>query len=135
MSERLDLAFRVSVGLKGLNGLLEIIGVLVLLFVSGPHSINQLVRWASAHELAQDPHDVIARRRLHSANQLSRSTTLYGAIYLLAHGIAKVVLLVPVLREGCGPIRDDRPAGGLHRLTAVPVHLLVLGRPGAAHPV
>jgi uncharacterized membrane protein len=97
-SERLDLAFRVSVALKGLDGLLEIVGGLVLLFVS-PHSINQLLRWATAHELAQDPHDLVARHLLHSASQLSHSTTLYGAVYLLAHGIAKVILVVLVLRN------------------------------------
>jgi uncharacterized membrane protein len=97
-SERLDVVFRVSVGLKGLDALLEIIGGLVLLFVS-PHSINQLVRWATAHELTQDPHDFIARHLLHSASQLSRSTTLYAAIYLLVHGFAKLVLVVLVLLE------------------------------------
>jgi uncharacterized membrane protein len=36
---------------------------------------------------------------LHSTSQLSRSTTLYGAIYLLSHGVAKVVLVVFVLRN------------------------------------
>ena len=35
---------------------------------------------------------------LHSASQLSRSTTIFGAIYLLSHGIAKVVLVVALLR-------------------------------------
>jgi len=97
-SRGLDLAFRVSVALKGLDGLLEILGGVVLLFVS-PGSINELVRWATAHELTQDPHDFVANHLLHSASQLSRSTTLYGAVYLLAHGISKVVLVVLVLRE------------------------------------
>lgn len=50
----------------------------------------------TAHELAQDPHDFIARHLLHSASQLSRSTTLFGAIYLLSHGLAKVVLVIAV---------------------------------------
>ncbi len=97
-SERLDLTFRISVALKGLDGVLEVVGGLLLLFVS-PHSIQHLARWATAHELAQDPHDFIARHVLHSASHLSRSTTLFGAIYLLSHGIAKVVLVVFVLRD------------------------------------
>ena len=70
----------------------------MLLFVS-PRSINQLARWATAHELAQDPHDFVARHLLHSASQLSPSTTLYGAVYLLAHGTSKLVLVVLVLRN------------------------------------
>ena len=96
-SDRLDTVFRVSVGLKGLDGVLEILGGIVLLFVS-PHSINQFVRWATGHELAQDPHDLIARHLLHSVSQLSRSTTLYAAFYLLIHGAAKLILVVLVLR-------------------------------------
>ena len=96
-SDRLDRVFRVSVGLKGLDAALEILGGVVLLIVS-PHSINQFVRWATGHELAQDPHDLIARHLLHSASQLSRSTTLYAAFYLLIHGAAKLILVVLVLR-------------------------------------
>jgi uncharacterized membrane protein len=97
-SNRLDRAFRITVALKGLDGLLEVVGGLVLLFVS-PASINQLVRWATAHELAQDPQDFVARHLLHSASQLSTASTVYGAVYLLAHGVAKVVLVVLVLRN------------------------------------
>jgi uncharacterized membrane protein len=95
---RLDEAFRIGVALKGLDGLLETIGGLALLFVS-PASINRLARWAVAHELAGDPHDAVARHLLHSASQLTTTTTLYGAIYLLAHGIAKIVLVAFVLRD------------------------------------
>jgi uncharacterized membrane protein len=97
-TDRLDRVFRISVALKGLDGALEILGGIILLFAS-PHSISQFVRWATGHELAQDPHDLIARHLLHSASQLSRSTTLYGAVYLLVHGGAKLVLVVLVLRD------------------------------------
>jgi uncharacterized membrane protein len=37
------------------------------------------------------PHDLIARYLLHSTSHLNKGLTIYGAIYLLAHGIAKVV--------------------------------------------
>ncbi|HVM64092.1 MAG TPA: DUF2127 domain-containing protein [Acidimicrobiales bacterium] len=97
-SQRLDRAFRISVTLKGLDGVLEVVGGLVLLFVS-PASINHLARWAVAHELTGDPHDFISRHLLHSASMLTRSTTLYGAAYLLIHGGAKLVLVVLVLRN------------------------------------
>jgi uncharacterized membrane protein len=97
-SPGLDRAFRIAIVLKGLDGVLELAGGIALLFVS-PASINHLVRWATAHELAQDPNDVVARHLLHSASQLSTSSTLYGAIYLLLHGGAKVVLVVALLRK------------------------------------
>ena len=84
--------------LKGLDGVLELVGGIALLFVS-PASINHLARWGTAHELAQDPNDLIARHLLHSASQVSTSSTLYGAIYLLLHGASKVVLVVALLRN------------------------------------
>jgi len=94
----LDRTFQISIGLKGIDGLLEIIGGIVLLFVA-PATLQAWARSLTAHELAQDPNDFIARHLLHSASQLSHSTTLFGAIYLLSHGIAKVVLVIALLRE------------------------------------
>jgi uncharacterized membrane protein len=96
--DRLDVAFRVSISLKGIDGVLEIVGGVVLLFVA-PATLQRWARTLTAHELAQDPHDFVAQHVLHSASTLSRSTTLFGAVYLLTHGIAKVVLVVALLRE------------------------------------
>ncbi len=97
-SARLNAAFHVGLLLKAIDGALETIGGVVLLFVS-PASINHFVRWATAHELAQDPNDFVARHLLHSANMLTSSTTLYGAVYLLVHGVTKLVLIVFVLKD------------------------------------
>jgi uncharacterized membrane protein len=94
----LDRAFRITIILKGLDGLLEVVGGIVLLLVS-PASIQHLVRFLTAHELAHDPHDFVAQHLLHSANQLTRSATVYGGIYLLSHGVTKVVLIVLVLKD------------------------------------
>ena len=95
---RLHTVFRVSVLLKGLDGVLEIVGGLVLLFVA-PHSIYEVTRWLVAHDLAGNRHDFVARHLLHSASDLTTSTTLFGAVYLLVHGGAKLVLVVLVLRD------------------------------------
>jgi len=93
----LDDTFKVSVTLKGIDGALEIIGGTILLFVR-PHTIQQWARTLTQHELSQDPHDFIARHILHSAGQLTHGSTAFAAIYLLSHGIAKLVLVVAVLR-------------------------------------
>jgi uncharacterized membrane protein len=97
-SRALDRTFRISIVLKGLDGLLEVVGGIVLLFVA-PATLQSWVRSLVAHELAGDPHDFVARHLLHAASQLSRGTTIFAAIYLLSHGIAKVVLVVALLRE------------------------------------
>ena len=84
--------------LKGLDGILEVIGGTILLFLS-PAAIQHVVRALTAHELSEDPHDVVARYLLHTTAHLNHGTTLYGAIYLLLHGAAKVVLVALVLRN------------------------------------
>ena len=98
VSASLDRTFRISVTLKGLDGVLEVIGGLVLLFVR-PATINHLARNLTQHELSADPHDFIARHLLRSAGHLTHGTTLFAAVYLLSHGLAKVVLVAAVLRQ------------------------------------
>lgn len=98
LSRSLDDTFKITITLKGLDGTLEIVGGTILLFVR-PHTLDQIARSLTQHELSQDPHDVIARHIVHSAGQLTHGSTLFAALYLLSHGIAKVVLVIAVLRN------------------------------------
>ena len=98
LSRTLDDTFKISVTLKGIDGALEIVGGAILLFVR-PSTLDHLARSLTQHELAQDPHDFIARHILHSAGRLNHGSTLFAAIYLLSHGLAKVVLVVALLRN------------------------------------
>jgi uncharacterized membrane protein len=98
LSPALDKTFKIGLVLKGLDGILEVIGGILLLLVS-PSAIDHLVRMLTAHELSEDPHDLVARYLLHTTAHLGRGTTVFGAIYLLSHGIAKIVLVALVLRN------------------------------------
>ncbi len=93
-----DKVFRISLYLKGLDGLLEIIGGLLLLLIK-PEQINHLAHWLTQGELSQDPHDFIARHILKTAHELTGASLVFGAIYLLSHGISKVFLITQVLRD------------------------------------
>ncbi|HEY6809794.1 MAG TPA: DUF2127 domain-containing protein [Propionibacteriaceae bacterium] len=92
----LDGVFEIGIIAKGLNGLTELVGGLLLLFVT-PGGIHHLAAVITQGELSEDPHDVIARYILHTANGLTGSAVLFGAIYLLAHGAVKVVLVIALL--------------------------------------
>ena len=83
---------------KGLAGILEVADGILLLFLS-PHAIQHLARMLTAHELSEDPHDLIARYLLHATVHLNTGITIFGAIYLLSHGIAKIVLVALVLHD------------------------------------
>src|SRR5215471_1212335 len=98
LSPVLDKTFKIGLVLKGLDGVLEVVGGILLLFLS-PDAIEHLVRMLTAHELSEDSHDIVARYLLRTTVHLNHGTTLFGAIYLLSHGIAKIVLVALVLRD------------------------------------
>jgi uncharacterized membrane protein len=94
----LDRTFEVGIILKGLDGVLETLGGLLLLFVT-PDTINRLAIMITEGELSRDPHDFFANRILHTAHQGSGSSVLFGALYLLSHGVAKIVLVTALLKN------------------------------------
>lgn len=94
----LDRTFEVGIILKGLDGVAEVIGGLLLLVVS-PSTINQIVVRLTQHELSEDPHDYIAEHLLRYAHGLTGAAVTFAAVYLLAHGIAKIVLVAALLRN------------------------------------
>ena len=94
----LDQTFEVGIILKGLDGVLEVIGGLLLLVVS-PATIDRIVTGLTQHELSEDPHDFLATHLLKTAHGLTGSAVLFGAVYLLAHGLVKVVLVAALLKN------------------------------------
>ncbi len=94
----LDRIFWISLTLKGFDGVFELVGGALLLFVT-PSQIGALARLLTQHELIEDPNDIIAKTVLHFTSTLYISTSLFGAAYLLLHGLVKVVLVWAVLRE------------------------------------
>lgn len=91
-------AFEVGVGLKGLDGVLEIIGGLLLLTISPSH-ISTLIRQLTQHELSEDPHDLVAGYLLTLSKGLTAREQLFGAAYLLAHGVVKLALVAALLKR------------------------------------
>ena len=57
------------------------------------------VRLHRPHARPEDPRDFLASRLLHTADGLTGSSLLFGAAYLLIHGIVKVVLVAALLRN------------------------------------
>lgn len=88
--------FLVSVWLKGLDGLLELIGGIALFSVS-PAFILNVVRVITQDEIAEDPRDVVANALRDAAGRLSFATEHFMAIYLLVHGVVKLALVWALL--------------------------------------
>jgi uncharacterized membrane protein len=88
--------FLLSVWSKGVAGLLETIGGLLLLLI--PHTrLNALVVFLTAPELAEDPSDRIATLLQRTVHELSADTKLFASGYLIVHGVIKVFLAAGLL--------------------------------------
>lgn len=94
----LERVFQISLVLKGLDGVLEIIGGVLFLFVR-PEQLDRLVRTLTQHELSEDPGDFIANALVHASGGLTPSASWFAAAYLLLHGLVKVVLVWAVLKD------------------------------------
>lgn len=92
----LDLIFLIGVLFKGIDGLGELIGGAVLLFVSPAH-LRGAADAATAEELSEDPHDIVANLIRHGAAHLGGSAIVYVALYLLLHGVVKVAIVLALL--------------------------------------
>lgn len=89
-------AFDVGVVLKGIDGLLEIIGGILLFFLK-PQVLDNILRVLTQHELSEDPNDFIANYILQNAQHLSISSKYFGIYYLFSHGIVKIVIVSGLL--------------------------------------
>jgi len=85
-------SFRAAITLKGIDGVLEIIGA-ALLWSVRPSSISALSMVLFEHDLPLDRHDFIAKHVLHLSETLANGGKTFACIYLLAHGITKAGLV------------------------------------------
>lgn len=95
---RLDKAFEVGILLKGLDGLLEVAGGLLLFFIK-PEYLNRLTIALTQNELAEDPRDFLATHILHFTQNLAAGSLVFGGLYLLSHGLVKIVLVWEILHN------------------------------------
>lgn len=89
-------AFDVGVILKGIDGILEVIGGILLFFIK-PQTIDNIVRVLTQHELSEDPRDLIANYLFNTAQHLSISSKYFGLYYLFSHGIVKIIIVSGLL--------------------------------------
>jgi uncharacterized membrane protein len=95
---KLDKVFAISIVFKALDGLLEAVGGVALLIIR-PDYINKMALRLTHNALSNNPHNFIASHFLHSAQGLAASGGVFASLYLLSHGVTKIVLVIEILRE------------------------------------
>jgi len=103
--------FSAGIWFKGIDGVLELIGG-ILLLASNPAALNHLIVTLTEHELQNDPGDLFCNLLRHAGNHLQSGAKFWGGLYLLTHGGIKVFLSAGIL---------------LNKLWAYPTAIAVIG--------
>lgn len=96
------IGFEIGIILKGLNGILEILGGLSLLFIGHSrlnHWLEILTNYVTKYELSEDPDDYFANLLLKFSQGFSINTHNFFIFYLMSHGIIKCILVYLLWRR------------------------------------
>jgi uncharacterized membrane protein len=94
----LDKVFEGGIILKGVTGLLEFIGGLLLLFVS-PAQMHHFVALVTQRELLEDPNDRVANLLLQGTTHFSSGGQAFAIAYLWIHAAIKLVAVIGILKN------------------------------------
>ncbi len=93
-----DRAFRISLFIKGFDGVMQLIGGTLLLFIE-PQTLGSWMNFLTRHLFSSNPNNVVAHFLQHQAENLSVSTTLIVSLYMLSHAVIKLGLVYGLLKE------------------------------------
>lgn len=85
-------AFRAGIGVKCFDGVVEILGGVLVWFVKPSWFTWFETFWI--HLLVQNRHDFIAGHMLRLSERLTTSDPVFACFYLLSHGLVKVILAI-----------------------------------------
>jgi uncharacterized membrane protein len=97
-SSLLDKVFEGGIIIKGITGVLELMGGLLLFFVS-PATMHNFVAFVTQRELLEDPHDKIANLFLHSTQHISNGGRFFAIGYLWVHALIKLIAVIGILKN------------------------------------
>lgn len=91
--------FHTGITIKGIDGMLETVSG-VLLWLIKPSVLDRTLQTLLDHDLPRDPHDFIGMHLLHISQQLIHTNPVFASLYLLSHGLVKIVLAVALWLNG-----------------------------------
>lgn len=107
----LDKTYEIGILIKGIDGVFELIGGILVLTLS-PDTILRVTNFFAQEFLESNPHNFIGNHIEHAGHHLASGQTTFAAAFLLTHGAVKVALVTALL---------------LNKLWAYPWALVVLG--------
>lgn len=86
-------SFEIGILIKGFDGVLEIIGGVLLVFLN-PDRLNKLIVLLTQHEFSEDPKDKVASFIIKLSSNFTINTQYFGVFYLISHGLVKIILVI-----------------------------------------
>jgi uncharacterized membrane protein len=94
----LDKIFEGGIIIKGVTGLAEFVGGLLLIFIS-PAQMHQFITLITQRELIEDPHDMIANALLQATSHIVAGTRVFLITYLWIHAVIKLIAVIGILKN------------------------------------
>lgn len=92
------LLFKIALFFKGFNGLIETTAGLSLIFLGRNHVAN-IITNIFHKELSEDPFDIFINLLLNLTKDVNASIYAFISIYLLFHGIIKIVMVTALYKD------------------------------------
>jgi uncharacterized membrane protein len=86
-------SFRAGITIKGIDGILEAIGGIILFFVK-PAALSHIALKFLELDLPFDRHEFITVHLSRAVENLADGGKYFASVYLLAHGLIKAVLVI-----------------------------------------
>ena len=98
-SDRTERMFAIAVTIKGIDGGLQFVGALLLMVIP-PTLISGVANQIVTRDMLGDPNGTLSTHLAKAADQFANgSTRWFAIIYLLAHGLIKLVLVWALLKK------------------------------------
>ena len=91
------IGFEIGLFFKGLNGLLQIFGGALMLFMS-PERVRAIMKWLAQSGRAEEPTGAIVDFIIELSRNFSIDLQYFFVLYLLSHGIAKTFIIYALLK-------------------------------------
>lgn len=92
------IGFEIGILLKGINGILQIAGGFLMLFMN-PARVQEIMVWLAQSEWAEEPTDSIVKIIIELSQNFSIDLQNFFILYLLSHGIAKSFIVYALLKR------------------------------------
>ncbi|MFC4951109.1 DUF2127 domain-containing protein [Pseudonocardia sp. GCM10023141] len=93
-----DRLFKIALIIKGLDGGMELLGAILLLFIS-PKAVDELTAGVLSRDLLGPPDGSLAQHFASATAEFATGSRTFAVIYLGLHGLVKLALVWALLRK------------------------------------